>query len=78
MIKLILEIICILMIALGILLFIRNEIVYNFRKKIIDKIFLSENWQEKLKEFDKVSYDEMVYKFWKPIKSFYPNIKVII
>lgn len=58
------------------LLLIRNRQVYEFRGKILDKI--EENYQgdhakflEMRAAFQEVSYEEMVYKFWRPLDSFY-------
>lgn len=53
----------------------KNQCIYNFRKKIIHEVFYGEgDYEEKNKEFESVSYDEMFYKFWKPLGSFYKNL----
>lgn len=58
----------------------RNNRVLEYRMRIINKIFQKgtediENGQPvprwRMEEFDKVSYNEMVYKFWRKIDSFY-------
>ena len=49
----------------------RNESVYKERMKIINRISMDADWVSKLKEFQKISYDQMIYKFWIPVKKFY-------
>ena len=54
--------------------FIRNDKVYNYRNNIIQMVFEgndNQKIQERLKYFHSVGYDEMVWKVWKPIDSFY-------
>lgn len=70
----------IVLVVLGVLLLIRNQQVYDFRIKLLNK--MSENYQgnhEKFWEmrnaFYEVSYDEMLFKFWKPLDSFYDMSK---
>jgi len=62
--------------------FIRNKIVADFRLEVIKEVFSDdvEVWEEKKKEFDSVSYNEMLWKFWRRLDSFYPNLgkKVVI
>jgi hypothetical protein len=78
-------------IVVGILLMLfRNQKVCNYRKKLMDEFFYNSNleleksdnlekWRKdfdsKLKILESVTYDEMVWKFWKPLDSFYKNIK---
>lgn len=52
---------------------IRNHKVANLRRDIIEKIFRFEDWDWRRHIYMSISYDEMLYKFWKPltIKSFY-------
>lgn len=62
-------------------LLIRNIAVYNYRGKLLDLVFDERPgdklgaWQERHKYYATVSYNEMVYKFWKPISSFYDERK---
>ncbi len=59
----------------------RNYLVYKYRTQLIDQLCGAGNedikfgrdpsWREK--EFNKVSYCGMVYEFWKPLDSFYPD-----
>lgn len=64
----------------GLYFMYRNTQVYKVRKEILQKILdislreierkiYSYNWR--IKEFEKVSYDEMLWKFWKPLNKFY-------
>jgi hypothetical protein len=50
--------------------------------KIIDEVFtvpegeeiLDKKWEEREKEFESVSFYEMLLKFWKPLNSFYKTL----
>lgn len=56
---------------------IRNELVFKFRGKILDNAPMDDHgaFTDYVREFERVSYHEMVFKFWKPLRSFYnPNI----
>ena len=55
----------------------RNQTVYDYRSRIIEIIFSKDDWKWRHKEFRKVSYNEMVYKFWKPLDSFYKDKKFL-
>jgi len=70
-------------------LLIRNELVYREQMRVL--AIVSQKTQEDIKnniyepdflwryrEFEKVTYDKMLYQFWKPIKSFYKNNPAII
>lgn len=64
---------------------IRNNQVYIYRTKILQDItfktqedvnnntYNKEDPLWRYKEYDKVSYDDMCRKFWKPLDSFYPK-----
>lgn len=53
----------------------RNTLVYRYRMSILNEIRKNQdNFEEKILEFESVSYDEMVYKFWKPLNSFYKTL----
>lgn len=72
-----------------ILLVVRNQRVYNYKKLLLDKIdkrnveelrlcktkkdaeTSGRNVERRYMAFDAVSYNKMVFTFWKPIKSFY-------
>ena len=58
----------------------RNSEVHLYRMELLKKIELivldeeiGSSWEWRIAEFKKVNYDEMVYKFWKPLDSFYPD-----
>ena len=64
--------------------FIRNYLVYKYRIKMIDEISKLSNqdidngnydWEWRYVRKDIISYNEMVFKFWKPIKSFFLPVK---
>lgn len=58
-------------------MFIRNEMVYSYRIKLIAWAFHSDNtpysWVEKSKVLDRISYTDMVFQFWRPLKGFAPK-----
>jgi len=64
---------------------VRNDKVGNYRKKIINRIS-KKNREEisrnldyngwRYDEFERVSYYTMVFKFWKPLSSFYKDTKL--
>ena len=62
---------------------IRNERVAKERRRLLDIVDLKarslikegKDWEEPYNYFRSISYDEMVYKFWKPVKSFYDYSK---
>lgn len=67
-------ILCALIMAFLVFLLFRNEAVYRYRKELMEEFFQKEDWVEKLKEFRSVPYQEMIYKFWKPLNSFYKTL----
>ena len=73
--------ICFLGILLGVILLIRNHFVYEYRKELLNKISerngYSADWEWRYDEFEKISYNEMVFKFWKPLTSFYDEDKIL-
>lgn len=54
---------------------IRNHLVRNRKLKFLD--FIRENsttyeqYQEYIKIYDQISYDQMLYRFWIPVSSYY-------
>ncbi len=63
-------------VAAMLFLLIRNHQVYEFRGKILDKMYANSpgnlaKFLEMRNVFHEVSYDEMLFKFWKPLNSFY-------
>jgi hypothetical protein len=46
----------------------RNYRVWKFRDGIIDRMFELGDYSRRQKVFSTVSYDEMLFKFWKPLK----------
>lgn len=61
-----------------IMLFIlyRNNKVLEFRLRVIDRVFRDANYMKREKIFRSVSYYEMLFKFWKPLKSFYKGTEL--
>lgn len=52
-----------------------NNRVYECQIGDIDKGVLDSKWRRDV--FRSVSYNEMVFKFWKPLNSFYPDLSFI-
>lgn len=63
----------------SIVLLHRNNRVYNLRTDLIDKVFSYPDYQWRVLIMKSVSYNRMVYSFWKSIKveSFYKDISFI-
>jgi hypothetical protein len=63
-------------------LFVRNFMVWSFRDKLISQIAKANRvanygyGHELWDEFETVSYHKMIWKFWKPLKSFYKGTKL--
>ena len=51
----------------------RNQIVLQYRLKLIDKIYSFSDWEWRLEVFHSVSYNKMVGQFWRRCDSFYPD-----
>ena len=73
-------------IALALILFslsmlLRNWLVFKYRgvllneigKKFKEDIENEREWLWRYDKFDEVTYNEMMYKFWKPMDSFYKD-----
>ena len=66
--------------CLGIILVIRNEMVYKIRMNILlairEEINLNgpKKYDRLVSEYDKVSYNRMVLSFWKRPRSFYTEL----
>lgn len=52
---------------------IRNQMVKNYRLKLIDKIFSFKDYKWRNEIYDSVSYDKMMIQFWRRLDSFYPD-----
>jgi hypothetical protein len=80
MIIFMLEIVFIVLIAIGFALMWRNKSVYEERKKalgIVHDLAVKDihsnnlNWEWRFRLFDRISYDKMLYEFWRPVKSYF-------
>ena len=73
-------------IALALILFslsmlLRNWLVFKYRgvllseisKKFKEDIENEREWLWRYDKFEEVTYNEMMYKFWKPLSSFYKD-----
>ena len=71
--------ICGLLLAIGITIHFRNNAVLAYCLKMIDEIYrtgcrLNEaSLKRRYDEMEKVSYESMVFLFWRPLDSFYPD-----
>lgn len=60
---------------------IRNTSVYNYRIRLNEKVSdraradirQNRDWRWRYEMLNEVSYDEMMFKFWRPLDSFYPD-----
>ena len=60
---------------------LRNWLVFKYRgvllneigKKFKEDIENEREWLWRYDKFDEVTYNEMMYKFWKPLSSFYKD-----
>jgi hypothetical protein len=63
------------LLGLTVIIIIRNNRVYRFRMGMLDAIQIDDpDFYRKLDRFNSVSYNQMVFQFWRPLGSFY-NIK---
>jgi hypothetical protein len=69
-----------LMACFAVFLFIRNELVYRYRIRLINEISernhsdisnFDYGYQWRWREYETVSYEDMLFKFWKSFDSFY-------
>ena len=51
----------------------RNNKVYHYRNNVIDYIFSKEDYATKRDIFHQINYHIMVLKFWKPLRSWFPE-----
>jgi len=74
-------IIALILISISMLMLLRNWLVSKYRgvllseisKKFKEDIENEREWLWRYDKFDEVTYDEMMYKFWKPLSSFYKD-----
>ncbi len=61
----------------------RNQQIYNYRMSLIDQISAAArlqitlgdyDWRWRYEAFDAIAYDQMVFQFWRPLRSFYPDM----
>ncbi len=71
-ILLILLVLCHLLLFASLLFLWRNERVGAYRLNILDRLPMQEKkFQRAMKEYKRISYHEMLWKFWRPLRSFY-------
>ena len=69
------------LILFSLLMLCRNKLVFKYRgvllneigKKFKEDIENEREWLWRYDKFDEVTYNEMLYKFWKPLSSFYKD-----
>ena len=74
-------IIALILISISMLMLLRNWLVSKYRgvllseisKKFKEDIENEREWLWRYDKFDEVTYNEMMYKFWKPLSSFYKD-----
>lgn len=66
----------------GIATFFRNNAVLRYRQDLISRISVASrhdlkrgiyDYEWRWAVFDSVNYSEMVFRFWRPLESFYPD-----
>lgn len=70
-----------LLIVFGIILTVRNFVVSRYRTAMLLRVYEAANrdaaddrdYDWRFEEMGAVSYDQMFWLFWKPLKSFYPK-----
>ena len=74
-------IIALALITSSFLMLFRNKLVWKYRKVVLNELSKKTNedvenereWLWRYDKFDEVTYNEMMYKFWKPLSSFYKD-----
>lgn len=66
-------------ISFGFYMLIRNHLVYSERVRVnkacYEKAVKENLGEEAWDEYFKYTYDEMMWQFWRPVSSFYKDIK---
>lgn len=76
--------ISLIVILVSVLLMIRNNQVYKYRMKILDLVFAQamrdvREGRDPIWRYDAmraVSYDRMIWQFWKPLDSFWDEARI--
>ena len=71
----------IIVIFCGIWMLVRNKSVFDYRKNLLEKISKAakkdikngKDWTWRYRVLETVTYNEMMWKFWKSLDSFYSN-----
>lgn len=76
-------VLCGVTVCLCIIIGIRNQMVLNYRLDLLRQVSRAakadinshayDNWRWRYDAINTVSYDSMVYQFWRPLKSFYKD-----
>jgi len=74
-----------LLFGAAVITLVRNEAVMTYRKELLDRVSAMASddiargfeWKWRYEAFESVSYNEMVYKVWKSLDSFYPDMSFI-
>ena len=61
---------CIFLVGFLFLILIRSQLIWAERKHILECEDNYKHFEERML-YEKYSYNEMLFKFWKPVKSFY-------
>jgi hypothetical protein len=80
----IVAIFCVALLGVPVFMLIRNERVARERLRILNYIreqngrditagIWDRRWEDRYDEFDRISYNEMLVRFWKPVRSFYAD-----
>lgn len=77
-----LTVMCVLLMAVGVILWVRNGRVYRARTDLLARISKAaevdisngHSWQWRYREYDSVSYERMVLHFWRDPLSLYDDL----
>lgn len=69
----------------AVLIWWRNDAVFNYRMDLLSRVSDAciddlrrgryDDWHWRYQAFGAVSYNKMVYQFWRPLYSFYPDLR---
>ncbi len=64
--------VCSIGVLFSIFMLRRNQAVFNYRLGILNDLYhpYRSDWKSRSRLYDSVSYDTMMWQFWRPLKSF--------
>jgi hypothetical protein len=62
-----------IVLAFAMIVLVRNQSVLHYRLRLINVVFSHRDYEWRRDVFNSVSYERMVFQFWKPLDRFYPD-----